>query len=336
MTNSVIQLLATLLCFDAASLDSDYYRLLQAKDAAIRLALDQLAADLPVRLLSEDERETAWALLVAFFARLYRGGETTVSRLPVAIDGIWLDWWYRGQHALGEGPRFRNYTCTVKAPAGEIAVRFIVASAQIARATRGLLLPVPERVQHDAARMAVTLPFAYRDPTADECARWGRSRTAQQRAALHELLPPCVEALAGAALPFQELLKQARAFVGRQWGDRFLPIGLGSLLEARLERYLLARAGPPLRSTGGRGGRDPGGLAAHLPGGARQRQPADRRAGACRGAGMPPFREAPVRRAHRLAGPGDARFTLPVADHPRQHSAAGDLARAVRSLGAHR
>ena len=243
MTSPALPMLTALLCADAAALDSDYSRLLQAKDAAIRLALEQLAADLAACPLSEDESATAWALLVAFFARLYRDGETVVSRLPVAIDGIWLDWWYRSQHALGEGSRFRNYTCGVKTRAGEVAVRFIVASAQAASAKRGLLMPLAEQVQYDAEHMTMTLPFVYRQPTGDERARWGRGQAAQ-RAALQELLSPYVEAVAGAALPSQELLKQARAFVSLQWGDRFLPVGLGPLLEARLERYLLECAGP--------------------------------------------------------------------------------------------
>ena len=238
MTLPALSMLTALLCADAASLDSDYYRLLQAKDAAIRLALEQLAADLPGRPLAEDEREMAWSLLVAFFVRLYRDGETTVSRLPIAIDGIWRDWWYRGQHALGEGPRFRDRTFAVKVPSGEVAVRFIVASAQAASARRGLLLPLPERVQYDAAHLAVTLPFIYRAPSRDECARWGRGHAAQQRAALQELLPRCAEVLVEASLPLQDLLKHARAFVGRQWADCFLPVGLGPLLEARLEGYL--------------------------------------------------------------------------------------------------
>ncbi len=240
MTLPALPMLTALLCADAPALDSDYFRLLQAKDAAIRLALERLAADLPGHLSSEDEREIASLLLVAFFARLYRDGETTVSRLPVPQGGIWLDWWYRGQHALGEGPRFRDCTYAVKAPGEEIAVRFTVVSAQVASAQRGMLLPLPERVQYDVARLAVTLPFVYRAPGGDERARWGHGQAAQQRAALQELLPRCAEALAEASLPFQELLKHARAFVGLQWADRFLPVGLGSLLEARLEGYLRA------------------------------------------------------------------------------------------------
>jgi hypothetical protein len=238
MTLPALPMLTALLCADPPALDDDCSRLLQAKDTAVRLALEQLAADLPTRLASEAERELASLLLVAFFARLYREGSTTVSRLPATSNDIWLDWWYRGQHAPGEGPRFRNFTRGVKTPAGEVTVRFIVASAQVASGQRGLLLPLPEQVQFDAERLTATIPFVYRAPSADERTRWGGGHAAQQRAALRALLAPCAEALAEAALPLQELLKHARAFVALQWTDRFLPVGLGPLLEARLEGYL--------------------------------------------------------------------------------------------------
>jgi len=230
--------LTALLCADPAALDGDYYRLLQAKDAAIRLVLQQIEADLAACPVSADESATAWALLVVFFSQLYRNGETTVSRLPEALDGIWLDWWYRGQHALGEGSCFRNYSCGVKTQAGEVAVRFSVAAAQAACAERGLLVPLTERVRYDSERLTLTLPFVSRVPTRNERARWGRGQAAQ-RGALQELFAPCVEALAEAGFPGQELLKHTRAFMALQWADLFLPVALGPLLEARLERFLL-------------------------------------------------------------------------------------------------
>lgn len=245
MTSPVILMLSALLCADPAALDSDYSRLCQARDAAVWTALEQLAADLPSRLLSEDESATAWALLVAFFARCYRDGEALIARLPVPVGGIWLDWRYRGQHALGEGPRFHNHRFCVKTSAGEVAVRFTLARAQAPGAERGMLVPMAEHVQFDEARMTVTLPFAYRQPTGDERARWGRGQAAQ-RAALQEMLPLCTEAFAGPPLPLQELLKHARAFANMQWADRFLPVGLGPLLESRLEGFLLECAGPSL------------------------------------------------------------------------------------------
>jgi len=210
---------------------------------------------------SEGHKAEVFNHLVTFFDRYYDAGDFIPKRrygarpayaVPYNGEEIFFTWANRDQHYVKSAERFRDYAFTVGDLLGEHRVRFTLAEAATARDnTKGsarYFFPLPGQMHHDAAARTLTLPFAYRLPTATEAEQYG-ART--QEAILEAALPDLLAAVPDASLrgllaaPVSDepdapplLLRRVRHFCRRNSSDYFIHKDLRGFLTGELEFYI--------------------------------------------------------------------------------------------------
>ncbi len=203
--------------------------------------------------------------LYDFFARYYEDGDFISRRyygareryaVPYNGDEVFFHWANRDQHYVKTGEVFRDYAFTVDCGMeGEQRVRFRLGHANIpagnVKGDARFFYPLAE-VDWDAARRALTIPFEYRPPTAEEQERVGSNGRAKQEQILDEALPRLLDAVPepglAAALrvpiareggdPEPLLRRRLRHFARRNTTDYFVHRNLRGFLEGELEFYL--------------------------------------------------------------------------------------------------
>ena len=257
---------------------------------AIRALVEQYSdarAALQVARAGDEAKAEVFNHLYSFFSRYYEEGDFIPKRrygvpehyaVPYNGEETFFTRANRDQHYVKSGERFRDYTFTVPTAFGEYRVRFSLAEASTtpgnAKGETRFFFPLPERVEYDAARRALCIPFEYRVPNEEEAKlevedaegrklKGQEAILAQAESRLRLAIPDEVLATALGApangskvegskfkvqgstggngnggAPGTVLLRRLRHFTRRNTSDYFIHKDLRGFLQRELEFYL--------------------------------------------------------------------------------------------------
>ncbi len=265
------KLLRDLFRFESADLDFGIYRIMNHKRRVIQHWMDEtlpriIEEAMAREALDPQARQALEAAvynhLYAFFSRYYQDGDFISRRryakkaryaIPYNGEEVYLYWANHDQYFVKTAERFFDYAW--QAPNG-VAVRFELRAADVAqdnvKGDKRFFLPLPDAVVWEETPRALIIPFLYRPLTAEETARYGRTR--QQARINQDALEAILQRVAdhpeaAAALtaerrrdaqgrPVSYLAHHLRQYTARNARDYFIHKDLRGFLSRELDFYL--------------------------------------------------------------------------------------------------